>query len=73
MSITPQLPQSFEESFKRERPKGKIHSKQFLDAKKIIKIYGLCYQKSWSTIEVTFSMQMVKIPCFLKFVQLNPQ
>lgn len=45
-----------EEFFKKEITKGKIHSGQFSDAEKTIKIHGHCHQKSLSSIEATFAM-----------------
>ncbi|PRZ22877.1 FAD-binding and (Fe-S)-binding domain-containing protein [Flavobacterium granuli] len=45
-----------EEFFKREITTGKIHSEQFSDAEKTIKIHGHCHQKSMSSIEATFAM-----------------
>lgn len=47
---------TIEEFFKREITKGKIHSGQFSDTEKIIKIHGHCHQKSLSTIEASFAM-----------------
>ena len=45
-----------EEFFKREITKGKIHSGQFSDTAKTIKIHGHCHQKSLSTVEASFTM-----------------
>ena len=45
-----------EEFFKREITKGKIHSGQFSDIEKTIKIHGHCHQKSLSTVEASFAM-----------------
>jgi len=47
---------TIEEFFKREISSNKIHSGQFSDAEKTIKIHGHCHQKSLSTIEATFAM-----------------
>ncbi|UFH34457.1 FAD-binding and (Fe-S)-binding domain-containing protein [Flavobacterium acetivorans] len=47
---------TIEEFFKREITKGKIHSEQFSDVEKTIKIHGHCHQKSLSTIEASFAM-----------------
>jgi FAD/FMN-containing dehydrogenase/Fe-S oxidoreductase len=47
---------TIEEFFKREIASNKIHSEQFLDTEKTIKIHGHCHQKSLSTIEATFAM-----------------
>ncbi|MBC7605596.1 MAG: FAD-binding protein [Burkholderiales bacterium] len=45
-----------EEFFKREITSGKIHSEQFSDVEKTIKIHGHCHQKSLSSVEATFAM-----------------
>ena len=45
-----------EEFFKREIDANKIHSDQFSNEGKQIKIHGHCHQKSLSTIEATFAM-----------------
>lgn len=47
---------TIEEFFKKEITSGKIHSEQFSDIAKTIKIHGHCHQKSLSTIEATFTM-----------------
>ncbi|MDD5151204.1 MAG: FAD-linked oxidase C-terminal domain-containing protein [Flavobacterium sp.] len=47
---------TIEEFFKREITSGKIHSEQFSDVEKVIKIHGHCHQKSLSSIEATFAM-----------------
>ncbi|SEG48138.1 FAD-binding and (Fe-S)-binding domain-containing protein [Flavobacterium urumqiense] len=47
---------TIEEFFKNEILKGKIHSGQFSDIKKTIKIHGHCHQKSLSSVEATFTM-----------------
>lgn len=47
---------TIEEFFKREITSGKIHSGQFSDINKEIKIHGHCHQKSLSTVEATFAM-----------------
>lgn len=47
---------TIEEFFKREISSGKIHSDQFSDMEKSIKIHGHCHQKSLSSIEATFAM-----------------
>jgi Fe-S oxidoreductase len=47
---------TIEEFFKREITKGKIHSEQFSDVEKTIKIHGHCHQKSLSTVEASFAM-----------------
>ena len=47
---------TIEEFFKKEITSGKIHSEQFSDIAKTIKIHGHCHQKSLSTIEATFAM-----------------
>jgi Fe-S oxidoreductase len=47
---------TIEEFFKREITKGKIHSEQFSDEEKTIKIHGHCHQKSLSTVEASFAM-----------------
>lgn len=47
---------TIEEFFKNEITKGKIHSGQFSDIKKTIKIHGHCHQKSLSSVEATFAM-----------------
>lgn len=47
---------TIEEFFKREITEGKIHSGQFSDEEKTIKIHGHCHQKSLSTIEASFAM-----------------
>lgn len=45
-----------EEFFKREITAGKIHSGQFSDEVKTIKIHGHCHQKSLSSVEASFAM-----------------
>jgi Fe-S oxidoreductase len=47
---------TIEEFFKNEITKGKIHSGQFSDIQKTIKIHGHCHQKSLSSVEATFAM-----------------
>jgi hypothetical protein len=47
---------TIEEFFKKEITSGKIHSGQFSDVKKSIKIHGHCHQKSLSSVEATFAM-----------------
>ncbi|MFV8343563.1 FAD-binding and (Fe-S)-binding domain-containing protein [Flavobacterium sp. XS2P39] len=47
---------TIEEFFKKEIAAGAIHSEQFSDVEKTIKIHGHCHQKSLSTIEATFAM-----------------
>jgi FAD/FMN-containing dehydrogenase/Fe-S oxidoreductase len=47
---------TIEEFFKREIISVKIHSNQFSDTEKSIKIHGHCHQKSLSSIEATFAM-----------------
>ena len=47
---------TIEEFFKKEITSNKIHSEQFSDDEKTIKIHGHCHQKSLSTIEATFAM-----------------
>ena len=47
---------TIEEFFKKEITSGKIHSGQFSDIEKSIKIHGHCHQKSMSSVEVTFAM-----------------
>lgn len=47
---------TIEEFFKNEIAAGKIHSEQFSDEQKTIKIHGHCHQKSLSTMEATFAM-----------------
>lgn len=47
---------TIEEFFKNEIASGKIHSEQFSDEEKTIKIHGHCHQKSLSSIEATFAM-----------------
>jgi len=47
---------TIEEFFKKEITTGKIHSEQFSDVEKSIKIHGHCHQKSLSSIEATFAM-----------------
>jgi FAD/FMN-containing dehydrogenase/Fe-S oxidoreductase len=47
---------TIEEFFKNEIGKGKIHSDQFSDEEKSIKIHGHCHQKALSSIEATFVM-----------------
>lgn len=47
---------TIEEFFKNEITAGKIHSEQFSDMEKTIKIHGHCHQKSLSTVEATFAM-----------------
>ncbi|WP_310557923.1 FAD-linked oxidase C-terminal domain-containing protein [Flavobacterium sp.] len=47
---------TIEEFFKKEITAGKIHSEQFSDVEKTIKIHGHCHQKSLSSVEATFAM-----------------
>ena len=47
---------TIEEFFKKEITSGKIHSEQFSDVQKSIKIHGHCHQKSLSSVEATFAM-----------------
>ncbi|NGY37193.1 FAD-binding protein [Flavobacterium sp. XN-5] len=47
---------TIEEFFKKEIAAGKIHSEQFTDEVREIKIHGHCHQKSLSSIEATFAM-----------------
>ena len=47
---------TIEEFFKKEISSGKIHSDQFSDEEKSIKIHGHCHQKSLSSVEATFAM-----------------
>ncbi len=47
---------TIEEFFKKEITSGKIHSGQFSDIEKSIKIHGHCHQKSMSSVEATFAM-----------------
>jgi Fe-S oxidoreductase len=47
---------TIEEFFKKEITLGKIHSEQFSDVQKSIKIHGHCHQKSMSSVEATFTM-----------------
>lgn len=47
---------TIEEFFKKEITSGKIHSEQFSDLEKSIKIHGHCHQKSLSSVEATFAM-----------------
>jgi FAD/FMN-containing dehydrogenase/Fe-S oxidoreductase len=47
---------TIEEFFKKEITLGNIHSEQFSDVEKNIKIHGHCHQKSLSSVEATFSM-----------------
>ncbi|WPR70995.1 FAD-linked oxidase C-terminal domain-containing protein [Flavobacterium sp. NG2] len=47
---------TIEEFFKKEIEKGKIHSGQFSDVSKEIKIHGHCHQKALSTVEASFAM-----------------
>jgi len=47
---------TIEEFFKKEITSGKIHSGQFSDVEKSIKIHGHCHQKSLSSVEATFAM-----------------
>lgn len=47
---------TIEEFFKKEIGSGKIHSEQFSDIEKTIKIHGHCHQKSMSSVEATFAM-----------------
>nr|WP_315175912.1 FAD-linked oxidase C-terminal domain-containing protein [uncultured Flavobacterium sp.] len=47
---------TIEEFFKKEITSGKIHSGQFSDVQKEIKIHGHCHQKSLSSVEATFAM-----------------
>ncbi|MBP2281760.1 FAD/FMN-containing dehydrogenase/Fe-S oxidoreductase [Flavobacterium sp. CG_23.5] len=47
---------TIEEFFKNEIANNKIHSEQFSDVEKKIKIHGHCHQKSLSSIEATFAM-----------------
>ncbi|MNX58758.1 Anaerobic glycerol-3-phosphate dehydrogenase subunit C [compost metagenome] len=47
---------TIEEFFKREITEGRIHSGQFSDEEKTIKIHGHCHQKSLSSVEASFAM-----------------
>lgn len=47
---------TIEEFFKKEITSGKIHSGQFSNVQKEIKIHGHCHQKSLSSVEATFAM-----------------
>jgi FAD/FMN-containing dehydrogenase/Fe-S oxidoreductase len=47
---------TIEEFFKNEIVAGKIHSEQFSDVEKSIKIHGHCHQKSLSSVEASFAM-----------------
>lgn len=47
---------TIEEFFKNEITNGNIHSGQFSDEEKSIKIHGHCHQKALSSMEATFSM-----------------
>lgn len=47
---------TIEEFFKKEITNEKIHSGQFSDVAKTIKIHGHCHQKSLSSVEATFAM-----------------
>ena len=47
---------TIEEFFKKEITKNKIHSGQFSDVQKTVKIHGHCHQKSLSSVEATFAM-----------------
>jgi FAD/FMN-containing dehydrogenase/Fe-S oxidoreductase len=47
---------TIEEFFKNEITKGIIHSGQFSDEVKSIKIHGHCHQKALSSMEATFAM-----------------
>ena len=47
---------TIEEFFKNEIEKGTIHSDQFSDEVKEIKIHGHCHQKSLSSVQATFAM-----------------
>lgn len=47
---------TIEEFFKNEIENGAIHSDQFSDEKKEIKIHGHCHQKSLSSVQATFAM-----------------
>jgi hypothetical protein len=47
---------TIEEFFKKEINSGRIHSRQFSDVEKSIKIHGHCHQKSMSSVEATFAM-----------------
>jgi FAD/FMN-containing dehydrogenase/Fe-S oxidoreductase len=47
---------TIEEFFKREITKGNIHSGQFSETEKTIKIHGHCHQKSLSSVEASFAM-----------------
>jgi Fe-S oxidoreductase len=47
---------TIEEFFKNEIEKGAIHSDQFSDEGKEIKIHGHCHQKSLSSVQATFTM-----------------
>ncbi len=47
---------TIEEFFKKEITSGKIHSGQFSEIEKSIKIHGHCHQKSMSSVEATFAM-----------------
>ncbi len=47
---------TIEEFFKNEIEKGAIHSDQFIDDLREIKIHGHCHQKSLSSVQATFAM-----------------
>jgi FAD/FMN-containing dehydrogenase/Fe-S oxidoreductase len=47
---------TIEEFFKREITSRKIHSEQFSNVEKTIKIHGHCHQKSLSSVKATFEM-----------------
>lgn len=47
---------TIEEFFKNEIEKGTIHSDQFSEESKEIKIHGHCHQKSLSSVQATFAM-----------------
>ncbi len=47
---------TIEEFFKNEITNGNIHSGQFSDENKTIKIHGHCHQKALGSIEATFAM-----------------
>jgi FAD/FMN-containing dehydrogenase/Fe-S oxidoreductase len=47
---------TIEEFFKKEITSGNIHSEQFSEEEKQIKIHGHCHQKALSSVEATFAM-----------------
>lgn len=54
---------TIEEFFKKEITSGRIHSEQFSDVEKSIKIHGHCHQKSLSSVEATFAMLNIPKNC----------